>query len=86
MWFAKKKEHRKNMRHDGGDQSIRTGRRFLDSQGHLAIGWWRKLRHVLDFLGAETKTALVGISNTANSARNSRYFAAICGPEKKRKT
>lgn len=55
-------------------------------EGHLAIGWRRKPQHVLDFLGAEKKTALVGISNTANSARNSRYLAAISGTEKKRET
>ena len=48
-------EQRKILRLDGGDQSIRTGGRFLNSKGLLAIGWRRKLRHVLDFLGTERK-------------------------------
>jgi hypothetical protein len=65
---------------------MRTGRRFLNSEGYLAIAVRRKLHHVLASLGAETKSGLVGISDIALFARISQNFAATCGTEKKRKT
>jgi hypothetical protein len=45
-------------------------------EGHLAIAVRRKLGHVLDSLETDTKTALVGSSNTANFARIWHNFAA----------
>jgi hypothetical protein len=55
-------------------------------EGHLAIAVRRKLGHVLDSLETDTKTALVGSSNTANFARIWHNFAATCVTEKKHQT